>query len=155
MKGKTKWILVAVVTWCHRANGHIIGNPQQWIQNPTLSWISLQGQYLLWQLAPLSFPSHWQFVFGLVHRLTLKNVPFSVCTGVVLPSLSTFENTSHFIYFHSFHFQHHRVYEKLTMACSFVGLISLMDRVLCLVIPRVKIQLSLPKLDFFRFSFKP
>ena len=114
-----------------------IGNPHHGIQNPRLSWISLQGQYFLWQLAHLSFPSHWQFLFSPVHRLTLKNAIFSLYRGMA--SFSTFQNMSHFIIY-SCHFQHHRVYGELTMACSSVAL---MNRVLHLVIPKVKIQQSM------------
>ena len=54
---------------------------------------------------------------------------------------------SHFICFHSCHFDHWVCYE-LTMACSPVGLISSMDRALCPVVAKVRV-LFLVKNEFF------
>ena len=111
---------------------------QRGIQNPTLSWISLQGNILLMTIGTSIISFSLAICVWPCTLFNSKDMPSSVCTGVVItdPCLSPFQNTSHFIYFHSCHFQHHRVYEKLTKACSSVGLISLMDRVLCLSHPK-------------------
>ena len=65
---------------------------------------------------------------GYMKSEALMGAPDEIISNFI--SLSAAQNVSHFIYFHSCHF-HHRVYYKLTMDCSPVGLISfIMDRAL-------------------------
>ena len=66
----------------------------------------------------------------------------------------TVKNMSHFIYFHSYHFNHWE-YCELTIARSpVIGLVDLMDRVLCLVIAKVRVRF-LVKPEIFQVLFQP
>ena len=130
------------VQWCSRRKQRLSCPVQQEGKRKLVAWGREGGRERGREGGRLPFPSSLPHAFfAFLHSQFLCSVPFKPISHRLTRQLKKYES------FHIFPFilQTHNT-------CSPVGLVSLMDRVLCPVIAKVRVRF-LVKSDFFMFFF--